>query len=432
MNIITTALSPFASCLVQTDQSSWKATMAVSVLDKVRKHPKFAQKETEHDLVALAEELTSHKQIKSKFDHLLDTHEMEENIMEIDSYSPTHSMELRNQKEQQKHETARACYLPVQLFLSKLSRELPKVAKHLTPLLRLEFGPLHAGLLVGDVIVEWDDNSLVVPTLGAPDVDVCTYVSDGDLVDFTGEAVGRMSLAHRQNLDVPEKLEIIYQSRAEKERLIDRLVEVIVQYNLKKQYSMFRCNCQDFVRDALKALGVHKVPGLGGNLKAYVETLQGGKPKQLKFETHSELDEYVNRNREDLDTHEKEYCILMYFEFHSKATVDFTPEELERWTCPERSCLCNEVEREIAHDSLHFFQLRKQQEAKKAKSRVSVLTPISERRENSIQVEEAVVDDNGRLNSLTTYERQVSVYGVLCICKYCVDMCYPVNHDEHT
>jgi len=381
----------------------------MAVLEKVQKHPLFAKK-TERDQIALAEEMADRKQMKSKFDHLLAIQDMEENIKEIDSYSPTHSLELTMQKEQQKHEAARACYLPVQLFLSKLNRELPKGAKLLTPLLRLAYGPLHAGLLVGDVIVEWDDSSLVVPTLGKPDTDVCTYVSDdGDLVDFTSEAVGKMSIAHRQNLDVPEKLKIIYESRAEKERLIDQLVEVILQYNLRKKYNMFRCNCQDFVKDALIALGIHEVPRLEGNLKAYVESLQGGKPKRMVFETHAELDEYVNRNCEDLDTHEKEYCVLVYFEFHAKTTADFTQEELEQWKCPEPRCLCYDLETEIVRDSLHFYQFRKQQQLKAQKSKVSVLDPISERREDTRQVKEPIVDDSGRLDSLTSFERQVRI-----------------------
>ena len=334
----------------------------MATLEKVKKHPRFVGRSEEVQR-ALAEEFTDHEQIKSKFEHLLDMSDMEDNIRDIDRYSPTHSLEVQNQKDQQKYETARACYLPVRLFLSKLNRQPPRIVKHFTPLLRFVFGPLHAGLIIGGVVVEWDDGNLVVPTEDAPAPDVCTYVTaEGEWMDYIQDAVGKMSLAHRQHLDVPQKLEIIYRSRVEKERLIDRLVDVIVDYNSRRHYSMFRCNCQDFVKDALQALGIQKIPEFEGNLRAYVETLQGGKPKMITFASHAELDRYVEKNREALDTQEKEYCVCIYFEFHAKETAELTPEDQEGWICPERDCLCNDLEEEIVNDSLHFYKFQKQQQ----------------------------------------------------------------------
>ncbi len=378
-----------------------------AALEKVKRHPKFTDR-TDIDQKALAEELTDPVQIKRKFEDILDTKEMEENIAEISRYAPMHSLEVANQKDQQKYEVARACYLPVQLFLSKLNREPPKFLKQFTSLIRLAFGPLHAGLIVGGVVIEWDDGSLVVPSLDVPVQDVCTYVSDdGEWHDYIGEAVGRMSLAHRQNLDIPQKLEIVYQSRKEKETLIDRLVEVIVDYNRRKQYSLFKCNCQDFVKDALQALGIKKIPVFEGNLKAYVESLQGGKPQKMVFSQHADLDSYVVRKREALDTHEKEYCVLVYFEFHAKITAELAPEELERWQCPEPRCQCSDLEEEIVNDSLHFYKYQKQQ---KMKTEAKQRPPLRTIREETTAGGPLLLDEDDRMQlegSLADSARQV-------------------------
>lgn len=334
----------------------------MSVLEKVSKHPLFAGR-PEQNLISLVHELTDHQKIKEKFQHLLNPEEFEANIREIAGYEPAHSMEEQIQKEQQKHETARACYLPVQLFLSKLNRSPPSFTRLFTTLLRLEYGPLHVGLIVGGIKVEWDDSSLIVPTLSPLAGDVQTHIDgESELMDITQDAVGKMSLAHRQHLDTPKKLEIIYNSCAEKERLINQLVELIVKYNCGKQYSVFRCNCQDFVKEALVSLGIQKLPKFEGNLKGYIEGLQGGAADCVTFGEHSELDAYVRANDNTLKTCEKEYLICMYFQFHMAEMKDLSPEEQEEWKCPVIGCMCVDLDLMIVDDSLHFYQFRKQRD----------------------------------------------------------------------
>ena len=336
----------------------------MAVLEKVKKHPQFSGR-PEQEQIALTQELTDPKVIKEKFQCLLDIEEFEANIREIDECGATHSLEELNQKDQQKLETARACHLPVKLSLSKLQRIQAPFLRHFSTLLRIEYGPMHAGLIVGDIFIEWNDCSLVVPTLAPFAGDVQTHIgSEGEWLDITRNAVGNMSLANRQHLDIPKKLEILYNSRAEKELLIDRLVDVIVKYNCYKQYSMFRCNCQDFVKDALQSLGIKKLPKFEGNLKGYIDGLQGGKAACISFKEHSELDDYVRVNVDALKIHEKEYLVLMYFQFHMAEMKELSPEQQDVWKCPVQGCLCEDLECQIVDESLHFYKFRKQCEEK--------------------------------------------------------------------
>lgn len=353
----------------------------MAVLEKVKNHPLFADRSEEYQ-IGLAQELTDPQKIKEKFEDLLNIEEFEANIRQIDEVEATHSLEEQNQKDQQKHETARACHLPVKLVLSKLRRAPPPLSRHITTLLRIEYGPLHAGLIVGDISIEWSRHSLVVPALDPFAGDVQTHIDhEGEWLDVTKDAVGKMSLANRQHLDIPKKLEIIYNSRAEKERLIDRLVDVIVKYNRCKKYGVFRCNCQDFVKDALQSLGIRKTPKFEGNLKGYIEELQGGRAACVTFEKHSELDEYVRADVDSLTTHEKEYLVCMYFQFHMAEMRELSPDQQDQWKCPVRGCLCEHLECQIVNDSLHFYRFRMQRREEKVVplhlgQQVSIDTPV--------------------------------------------------------
>ena len=336
----------------------------MAVLEKVKRHRRFADM-PEQDQVILAHELSDPQKVKEMFKALLNIEEFEANIREIDEVEPAHFQEELSQKNQQKHETARACYLPVQLFLSKLTCWKPPFARQFTSLLRFEYGPLHTGLIVGDISIEWDDDSLVVPKQEPFAGDVQAHVGgDSEWIDYTKDAVGLMSLANRQHLDVPKKLEIIYNSCAEKERLLGRLADVIVQYNLSKRYSIFKCNCQDFVKDALQSLGIKRLPKFEGNLKGYIEGLQGSKAACMTFDKHSAIDDYVRANLDALGVHEKEYLVCMYFQFHMAEMKELGPEELDKWECPVRGCLSGDLECQIVDDALHFYQFQKQHREK--------------------------------------------------------------------
>ena len=325
-------------------------------LSKVKKHPWYADRPLESQR-SLAEDLTNHAKMKERFAHLLDFDEYVESIKESDDCDLTHSLEFQMKKEQQKRDAANAAYLPVKLILSKLRRGAPPAANSFATLLRMEFGPLHAGLVVSDVCIEWDDSGLIIP-MPVPDNpgDFQARVDSGaSWQEGARQVVKDMSLANRKGMDTPMKLGIIYDYQEQKERLIDNLVEVIVQYNRNKKYSVFRCNCQDFVKDALKALHIRKTLKFAGNLGSFFESLKRGVAVDHEFEDHHQLDEYVKANIKTLDKREKEYLLCLYFQFHATECKLLTPEEADDWVCPIKSCRCGGLDYQIDQDATTFL-----------------------------------------------------------------------------
>ena len=332
---------------------------SVECLNKVKRHPLYAERELEYQQM-IAEECINPIKIKEKFADLLDIEEMKAAIVDGDESDIAHSLEASMRRKQQKHETARACHLPVYLFLSKLNRPTPGIIYHLTSKLRFAYGPLHAGLVVGDIGIEWDDSSLILP-MPAPTIagEFQAQVGDGGaMVQTAGKLVKDMSMANRQNMDTPKKLKILYESRDEKEKLLDDLAHVIANYNRCKKYSVFSCNCQHFVKDALLALGIEQFPEFKGDLDNYLQGLKSGTSGPSEFNSHEELDAHVRANMKKLDKHDKEYLLCLYFQFHSTEFKNLSPEQQEEWRCLIMTCQCDELEYQIREDSLYFNQFR--------------------------------------------------------------------------
>ncbi len=370
-------------------------------LKKVKNHPMFAN----HDLqsqISLAEEYTNTAKIKEKFSHLLDIDVAEESIREREQCKFNHSDEVNRNRDAMKLDTAIALRLPIKLFLSKLNRPTPAIVRSLTSWLKFTYGPLHAGLIVGDISIEWDDSSLVVPMPASPDTprDFIGHCDpEGQWNQKIGAAVRDMSLANRENMDTPIKLDILHRNIKEKEILIDNLTNVIVKYNRSKKYNVLFCNCQHFVKEALNALGIHRHPTFDDNTKLneYLEGLKRGKSATLTFDSHLKLDQHVIENGGSLDIAEKEYLICMYFQFHLTELRELSLLDQEGWKCPIETCQCDQLESNISEESLYFYRFRA---TKKASLHISVpprVEAIAEEVNTDIDEENA---DDGDQTSL--------------------------------
>ena len=334
----------------------------MDVLEKVRRHYMY-DGDSPAEQLQTSRDLVDPVKVKAKFAHLLDMQPFIDNIMEGDAADYLHSLEVSKSRERQKQDTAHAGYLPVKLFLSKV-RRVPPAAGPLTTLLRFKYGPLHAGLVVGNIMIEWDDSNLVLP-LPEPEIrehEFEAYIEEhGSFRRQTSQRVRDMSLANRRNMDTATKLQIIHKTREEKEKLLDCLTDVIVRYNKTKKYSVFKCNCQHFVTECLEALHIQDAPQFKGNLGQYFDTLKRGKVGRMQFDTHAQLDEYVKMNLRTLDKNDKEYLLCLYFQFHTAALGQLTPEEQDAWLCDIQSCLCGELERQVEHQGLFFYEFSRQQ-----------------------------------------------------------------------
>lgn len=332
------------------------------VLEKARHHPELKRLGEEQQKKRAAE-LTSHKDVRCVFSYLLEagsklTWETAEREGEDDDDELLHTMELQAAHQRAKQDVAQSCHLPVKLILSKLRRGRPPLANTWSSLFRFEYGPLHAALQVGDVLIEWGRESFVIPTFEPilPDRQLHFYVhGQGEFRQVAGQFVREMSMAdYAPGRNTEQKVDVLYRSVVEKNRLIENLVDVIVKYNREYKYDLFKRNCQHFVRDAMSALGIKQMPQISGKLGEYYERLKDGKTKMPEFQTHESVDRYVVENFDELTQHDMEFLLCQYFQHHY-AEME-RAEDVDEWKCTVATCKSDALEERIKHNSLLFNQ----------------------------------------------------------------------------
>ena len=292
---------------------------------------------------------------------------VEEGVKEM-TLEYTHSKEITQAAKRGQRRFSDVCNLPLKLILTPLRRGR-KVANAFASLLEMHFGPLHVALQVGNVVLEWNDSSLVTPHLCAFEDQVMELdiQPHSEWVTYTAQHHQEMQRA-AQELDYSEQIELTYKVSAQKVILIDALIDLIIEYNKHYYYNVFDRNCQHFVLDALRALKVNIPKELPGGLGEYYKTLIKGKNPLIpeEFKTHSDLDEYVMRKSREgvidsMPQHDLEFLLALYFRFHleSRAKLKNDRLALEAWRCGELQCCMGEVERKIRIESMkiHSFRL---------------------------------------------------------------------------
>ena len=313
----------------------------------------------------MAECLTNPELMWSKFfsgmlDDCIDAVEenLEENKLEL-----LGSIEESRGRQRMDHRAANVCSLPIKLILTPLRRGRTLV-KAFASHLEMQFGPLHAALQVGQVILEWNDSHLVTPYQCAYE-DRLIQVNlekHSRWVDSVKQHRGQLERA-TEDLNLTGQMEQVFLIAARKKEMIDALIEVIITYNRSYYYNLIDRNCQHFVMDALDALGIKLPKEFTGGLRNYYKAvIKGRNPKIPKeFKTHRDLDKYVEE--QDLDSmtqHDLEYILAMYFRFHleSKEKLKENRQLLEEWVCEEAVCRMDEIEKLVDHKNLliHQFQ----------------------------------------------------------------------------
>jgi hypothetical protein len=338
------------------------------VLEKVKRHEEYARYPEEKQR-ELAHALTDRNLLFNRFEYLLHIAEEEIHAAIVDHETTfTHSLEFQSAHQRAKHGAARACHLPVKLFLSRMQRlDLPSAAVSITSKLSgmlLEFGALHAGLMVGDVRVEWGNDNLIDPQWEDPhfvEEDFVAHVHhDGKWALAASSYNKKISLADRERR-VQDKIELLLESAEEKRKLIMNLMEVIVRYNCTKRYSVVNCNCQHFVTDALRALGIDSIPTFSGPLNEYLQNLkryQVGIPDE--FSDHAALDAYVQPKlaADTLTQHHMEFLLLHYYRLH----INSLPEDgdIDEWECAVPLCQYRDLADKVDRQAMMCHQFLRQ------------------------------------------------------------------------
>lgn len=242
---------------------------------------------------------------------------------------------------------------PVKLILRDLQHTLPPFVSSFSKMIQLEFGPLHAALIIDDVMLEWDDSGLIMPCQVEEEWVFQTRLQ-GKFNNFVQAMKPKMRDSARR-MDLKKQIEQVFEVTQEKQQAINQLIRVIIHYNTHLEYNVLTRNCQHFVIDAMKALGIDKVPQFTGVFQDYFQALKSGKSTNVleKFETHAELDEHVNTIiKPGLTQHDLEYLLCQYFMLHvGSCKRTSSGEQAPEWRCEEESCRMSEIEQMLERDA---------------------------------------------------------------------------------
>ena len=242
---------------------------------------------------------------------------------------------------------ATVTHFPVKLILRDLQHTIPPFASSFAKMIQLEFGALHAALIIDNVMLEWDDSGLILPTQVDQEWIFKTRLQ-GTFNKYASAMKPEIQDSARR-MDFKKQIELVFEVMKEKQEAIDKLVEVVIYYNTHYDYNVLTRNCQHFVMDAMKALGINKVPQFTGVFQEYFLELKSGKSSNVleKFETHAELDSHVDTViKPGLTQHDLEYLLCQYFMFHVGTCRDGQAGGIEdsEWRCREESCRMREIE----------------------------------------------------------------------------------------
>lgn len=241
---------------------------------------------------------------------------------------------------------------PVKLILSDLHIALPPFVSSFARMLQLEFGPLHAALVIDNVLVEWNDHGLILPTKAEKE-----WVFQARLqgnYDKVAQAMKPQMRDSARRMDLKKQIEQVFEVTKEKQQALNRLIQVIIHYNETYDYHVLVRNCQHFVIDAMKALGVEEVPQFTGVLRRYFEELKCGKSQNIleKFDSHAALDEHVNSIiKPGLTQHDLEYLLCQYFMFHVSSRRQSPHAQDPDWRCEEEDCRMSDIENMLERDT---------------------------------------------------------------------------------
>ena len=329
------------------------------MMKKLNKHPHYKDRTLE-EKQTIARRCTEPDELKIMFSHLLEVGTNFAMNITSDDYFLSSAQAFDVQHQSVKQKMAQACSLPVKLSLQKIPEGRIPLIHSFTSRLKFEYGPLHASLTVGDVTLSWGRSSILQPKFDPrAEADFQAHVGDQGEWDIKKDSyMQQMSMADRHK-SKEDKFEVIYDSMSEKSQMIDRLVDVIADYNRNKEYHMFKCNCQHFVQDAMAALSINKSLQFKGRLQQRFEQLTQGKQGKLQvpleLQSHESIDTYVQEHKDNLERQDMEYLQCLYFDFHLPAIEESDDPE---WRCDKPECMSEELDRMIRENYVSLTQTK--------------------------------------------------------------------------
>ena len=269
------------------------------------------------------------------------------------------SQEVASSHEEQQHisecshrgEGVARFQIKLMLRYANTQRMEPEIMGRQASLLHKEYGPLHASLIIDNrITLQWSDSSLIIPqTVDHKEVSAAVSASVDDIVLARGQGY---------KPQLYSEVELMFFAANQKVELIERLADVITRYNSKFIYHLIYRNCQDFVTDALVALGCQESLHFPVHLKEYFTHLKFKGVVEVEFETHGQLDVYIDKCHRHLTLANMEYFLAQYFLFHTKEML--RADMIGDWRCPLDQCMMSFLESSVGERPLLLHKYSRQ------------------------------------------------------------------------
>ncbi len=223
------------------------------------------------------------------------------------------------------------------------------------------YGPFHAALKIGNLILDWDETSLVIPyTAESHDLTAAsqlnlmerTLVFRGNIHATDPGAVTAVEIPVRGGVELTaaaftEQINHLLDITEEKVCLLDTLAEKMVYFNTKQRYGVLSYNCQHFVTEVLWALGLESLAdSFQGKTRAFFDVIlasRGLTGQGSEFNTHADLDDFVRENNDTITFEDLEFCHCHYLLFHAWGQRFDKP----AWRCAGDRCQADLIARKI-------------------------------------------------------------------------------------
>lgn len=216
---------------------------------------------------------------------------------------------------EQPHYNLNQKQIKIKLIIAEIAKgDLQKtIRKMLSPVLtkfdhQQQFGMFHSAIVIGPWYIEWNNSSLCIPRK-------C----------YSGAATLAADLQPPQGLS----------KKMTMEEAIEKVAKVVIDWNLNKTYDQSTANCQHFVDDVCRNLGI--VTDFPGPLGEYISRLREKgicdmsfslnpdlrekfeiKATKHTFNTHADLDTFVHKilNKDPLfeENNKQEWALLKSFD----------------------------------------------------------------------------------------------------------------------
>lgn len=288
---------------------------------KLESHPDYKESDEIIRLDA-ARDLISEERLYSHFSHLIEgvLVEVVTEATKYDNSELAHSLERKREKEAQQIRYDHLAKLNIRVLLRNidLSSQVPGTVR-LSKVFGMEYGDKHAGILIGNVLLEWGTESVIIPKISAEGV----FQFEGSLEEdgkyYEQIAKRRPQLDDRLKTHQEELTHLFFTAEKSKDN-IRKIIKIIVKYNKRCYYSLAYRNCQHFVKEVLSVIGIDPakfIPEDEMYLKHYIKGDKLTVPNS--FKSHEDIDSYITKhNLPKLSIHDLKHLNTVYEHFHDK------------------------------------------------------------------------------------------------------------------